>query len=56
MNINYSLVGLVALAGIILLIFLIRRNQKDKKDFEKDITKSEIEPEQHKDAGENKLL
>ena len=46
-NINYFIVGLVVLAAIILIIFLIRRNQKDEKKFETKINQPEMKPEKH---------
>lgn len=49
MEINYPLIAAVALAAILLLVFLIRRNQKDKKDFEQEFKKSELDPEKHSD-------
>lgn len=47
MEINYLITGLVVLAVICLIIFLIRKNRKDKKTFEKEVIESEIKPEQH---------
>lgn len=49
MNINYAVLGLIFLLIILLLIFVIRRNQKDRKSFERDLNRSEMEPEQHSD-------
>lgn len=47
MEINYTIAVpvLIAIAGLI--IFLIRRNNKDKKKMEKEIIDSEIKPEKH---------
>lgn len=42
MNIDYSIVIPVALAVVLLLVFLVRRNYKDKKKFEKDIMDEEL--------------
>lgn len=42
MNINYAVIIPVALAVILLLVFLIRRNHKDKKKFEKDVMDEEL--------------
>lgn len=47
MEMNYWIVGIATLAVIWLIIFLIRKNQKDKKDFEKYMNKSELKPEKH---------
>ncbi|WP_442590466.1 hypothetical protein ACSBL2_04475 [Pedobacter sp. AW31-3R] len=47
MDINYEIAGLVLLAVILLIIYLIRRNQKDKKKFEKEMIDTEIKPEKH---------
>lgn len=49
MEINYPITGLILLAAIVLLIYLIRRNQRDEKKFEKDLNESEIDPEEHKE-------
>lgn len=50
MEINYSLVGLIALLVVVLIVFLARKNYKDEKDFEKKLNDSEISPEEHKDV------
>jgi hypothetical protein len=47
MAINYKIAGIVLLLLILLVVFLIRRNLKDEKKFEKDMSKSELDPEQH---------
>lgn len=49
MAINYPIVGLVLLAVILLIIFLIRRNQKDRTAYEKELIDSELKPEKHKE-------
>lgn len=49
MEINYSLIGLIALIVVVIVIFLARRNYKDEKDLEKTLNESELDPEQHKD-------
>lgn len=51
MDINYPIVGIVVAATIMFLIFLIRRNMKDEKTFEKDLNKLDKNPEKH-DSGE----
>ncbi len=47
MEINYPLVGLVLVAVIGLIIFLIRRNRKDKKKYENEMIQSDLKPEKH---------
>lgn len=47
MEINYTIAGPVLIAVAALIIFLIRRNNKDKKQLEKEIIESEIKPEKH---------
>lgn len=49
MEINYSIVGLILLVTIFLIIFLIRKNKKDKKKLESDLNQSELKPEKHGD-------
>jgi putative exporter of polyketide antibiotics len=46
-NINYWSVGLFLLAAVILIIWLIKRNRKDEKEFEDEIIQSEIKPKDH---------
>lgn len=48
MEINYPIAGAVVLFAVLLLIFLIRKNAKDEKKFEKDENQSG-EPETHKE-------
>ncbi|WP_169304291.1 hypothetical protein [Pedobacter frigoris] len=47
MEIDYALLGLIALALIIFILWLVRRNIKDEKKFEKDSIQSELKPEKH---------
>lgn len=47
MEIDYIIVGLVVLAAVVFVIWLIRRNMKDKVKFEKDVIKSDLKPEKH---------
>ena len=53
MEIDYTLVGVILLAFVILIIYLVIRNRKDEKKFEKDMSKSELRPEKHKETGFN---
>lgn len=47
MDINYLIIGLVVLAAIVFVIWLVRRNMKDKGKFEEDIIKSDLKPDKH---------
>ncbi|MES2455793.1 MAG: hypothetical protein V4594_09645 [Bacteroidota bacterium] len=47
MEINYAIVIPVILLILVLVAWLIWRNSKDEKKFEKDVNQSEIKPEQH---------
>jgi len=47
MEINYPLAGLVLVVVIGLIIFLIRRNRRDKKKYENEMIQSELKPEKH---------
>lgn len=49
MEVNYPIVIAVLLAVMFLLIFLIRRDRKDVKDFADELNKSEVEPDKHKE-------
>lgn len=47
MEINYWWVGLCLLAVILLIIWIYKKDQKDKKKYEQQIIQSEIKPEKH---------
>lgn len=47
MEINYPIVVLVLVAVAGLIIYLIQKNRKDKKKFEKETIQSELNPEKH---------
>jgi len=53
MDIDYTIVAIVSLLVILLIVFLIRRNQKDKQKLEKEIIEGEMNPEKHKDPRPN---
>jgi preprotein translocase subunit YajC len=40
----------IVIAVVLLFFWLIRRNQKDEKKFEKDTIQSELKPEKEKDS------
>jgi len=48
---NYPVLIAVAILVVLLIAFLIIRNQKDKKKFEEEVIDSELSPE--KDDKEN---
>lgn len=54
MEINWILVGVVLLFVLVLIVFLIRKNQKDKKKYsdflKKDYQKSEEEADSEEDT------
>jgi hypothetical protein len=52
MDINYWWTGLFIVLMVILVIWLIRRNIKDEKTFEKELIQSELKPEGNKDHDE----
>jgi putative exporter of polyketide antibiotics len=52
MDINYWGVGLFIAVMVALIIWLIKRNRKDEKTFEKDIIQSELKPEDDNDHDE----
>lgn len=47
MNTNYLIIGLALAAVIALVIWLIKKNRKDQKDFERAVNASDVKPEQH---------
>lgn len=42
---NYPIIIGVAILVLILIIYLIIRNEKDKRDFEEEVLQSESDPE-----------
>ena len=46
---SYWWIGLLAIGVIVLLVWLTKRDQKDKKEFEQEIIESELRPEKHDD-------
>jgi hypothetical protein len=44
-NINYLEVSLAVLIAVALVVWLVRRNIKDEKKFEKDMIQSEMKPD-----------
>ncbi len=49
MEINYSIVIPVIVIVLIGIVLMIRRNGKDKKNFEEEVAATEIKPETHAD-------
>ena len=49
MEIDYLIIALALLVGIVVIILLIRKNRKDQKDFEQKLNQEDIDPEHHKD-------
>jgi len=49
MDINYWWVGLSLLAIVFLIIWIYKRDQKDKKKYEKEIIQSDLKPEKHEE-------
>lgn len=49
MDINYVVAALVLIAIVALIVYLIRRNNKDRKKLVRNMAKSELKPEKHKD-------
>ena len=54
MQINYPVVGLVIIALIVLIVWIIKTNLKDEKDFEQRIIGSELKPKEHEKAHKEK--
>jgi hypothetical protein len=49
MELNYSIIGFVLLAVIFLVIYIIKRNNKDLREFKSEIIESELKPDKHED-------
>nr|WP_294947156.1 hypothetical protein [uncultured Mucilaginibacter sp.] len=47
MEINYTIAGLIVFVALIVIFLLVRKNQKDEKQFEKDMNQQGTEPEKH---------
>jgi len=45
---NYPILIAVIVLVALLIVFLIRRNRKDKKEFEKEVIDSELPPKEDK--------
>ena len=55
MDINYWWIAPLAIAVIIMIIWVLKRDQKDKNDFEKEIIESELPPEKHDDERDKEV-
>ncbi|WP_276361406.1 hypothetical protein [Daejeonella sp. H1SJ63] len=53
MEINFLTVGIVLVIAIALIVFIIRRNNKDEKTFEEDMNKESTVPEAKKGKDES---
>jgi hypothetical protein len=47
MEVGYFFAGLVLIAVVVLIVYLIRRNRKDERNFESDLNRSELKPDKH---------
>jgi hypothetical protein len=47
MDINYWWIAPIAIAVIIMIIWVLKRDQKDKDDFENEIIESEMHADKH---------
>jgi flagellar biosynthesis/type III secretory pathway M-ring protein FliF/YscJ len=52
METNFGVIGLVVLLVLALVIYIVIRNKKDRRHFEKDLNDSEVPPEKHEDERE----
>ena len=52
MEINYWWVSLFLLLMAVLVIWLIKRNRKDEKEWERELIQSELKPEENPDNDE----
>jgi hypothetical protein len=55
MDINYWWIAPLAIAVVIMIIWVLKRDQKDKDDLEKDIIESELPPEKHDDERDKEV-
>jgi LPXTG-motif cell wall-anchored protein len=47
MEMNYAILGIVGFAVILLIVFLVRKNKKDQKDYEHNEIQSDLPPKKH---------
>jgi hypothetical protein len=55
MDINYWWIAPLAIAVIVMIIWVLNRDQKDKDDFEKEIIDSELTTEKHDDERDKEV-
>ncbi|MES2810706.1 MAG: hypothetical protein V4619_18870 [Bacteroidota bacterium] len=53
--VNYWWVSMVVICALLLIIWLVKRNLKDKKELEDEIIKSELNPKKHDDQTDNTI-
>lgn len=49
MNISYLIVAIVVVVALAVIIFTIKKNNKDEKNFEETIYDEEVKPDKHDD-------
>jgi preprotein translocase subunit YajC len=49
MKINFILIAVAIVAILGFVYFIIKRNQKDQKDLEKELNQKELKPDKHSD-------
>jgi hypothetical protein len=54
-DINYWWVGVLAIAIILLITWLIKRDRKDEKAFEKEIIDSELKSDKPRDSHDSDI-
>jgi len=54
-DINYWWVGVLAIAIILLITWLIKRDRKDEKDFEKEIIDSELKSDKPRESQDSDI-
>lgn len=55
MDINYWWIAPLAIAVIVMIIWVLKRDQKDKDDFEHEIIESELHAEKHDDERDREV-
>ncbi len=53
MEANWILIAIVAIVAIFLVVFLIKRNLKDEKDFEVFLNENELQTDEEEDEINN---
>ena len=55
MDINYWWIAPLAIAVVVMIIWVLKRDQKNKNNFEKELIESELRAEKHDEDKDNEV-